>query len=104
MDQQINATEAVNALRDCHFRVNLHWEALLTRLGLLPDQLVPLRQVALTSVAYNALTQGIDTVTSTVQPITWRMLIAAVRGIGENVTADEIQKKIPSLSVIDRKN
>ena len=75
----------------------MYWEALLTRLGLLPDQLVPLRQIALTSVAYNALAQGIDTVTSTVRPITWRTLIDAVRDIGENVTADELAIAIEKL-------
>ena len=69
----------------------------MIRLNLPTDDLVPLRHIAhVNGVAggYSALTQGIDTVSSAVQPITWRVLIDAVRGIGEIVIANELDKYV----------
>ena len=65
---------------------------LLTRLGLEQDLINPLRQaVGMGGEAYNGLTRGIDAVIATKQRVTQKILIDAVRGIGENVTADQLK-------------
>ena len=84
----------VNVLEDSNFAVNMHWEALVRRLGLSQDSIVGLRQNSGTNS--DRLAEGIERVLHQRQ-LTWSVIDEEVKVIQPTVNIMEAVKRLPIL-------
>ena len=82
---------AVSAMVKCGFRINSHWETLLSNMGLTQDELVGLRRHSLMYDAESALRKGLDQVVQGRGSLTWGQLIGVLENI-EPTTAAELNR------------